>query len=772
MKKLIYILLMLFAWNACTTDVETGSTRTDLPVIRKEKGNHILHLSNKEASFWAVESRNTFTHWATGYVSHRSRIFGDYGFSIGGKKLDRSAAVIQYSPVSVQREYPSGEKETIFMMDGVDGLALQLDSLSAEHGSFEVFDIQISGEITRDNQQGYSVMVLPVSGSATVVVAIASSAEFVEWTQDSDRFSVQFSESNSLRIALGIGNGEEEAIRNALLLMTGNIDSKEQRLRTVFEKTHFETGDARLNQAWLWALASFDALNMDEKKTQMGRGIYAGYPWFQDYWGRDSFIALRALTVTGQFAEARAILESFLRYQIMEDTSNDYGKIPNRVRPDESIYNTADATPRFLIEADRYVAYSGDTAFARLIFPNLRAAVLGSGKYRIDEHGLLTHGPADTWMDAVGPRGPYSPRGNRALDIQALWIHGLQAASHLFEHTASADADSLAAESMRMRQKALEATIVMYRSGAESDTSDTPLLADALLADGSQQLEMRPNVFFAYTLFPGTAFRRQVADQASRMLGTPWGPMSLAENDPKFKPYHKAEPYYEQDASYHNGIVWLWNNGTWMESLIRHGRGEEAAKVIRNYVDLMLDNVTLGTLPELIDARARAGIFADEYPSEAEFVHISRQDQMGLRNEAGVSADVPSISGAWSQAWSLSEFIRNLTEDFGGLSYDVSRGFQLKPVIPYAWGNVFMTREFAGNTLEMRRMRGRDGDKWMFRFTGNGTPMQLPFQLPEMDEPVYLELSGKTDHYEISFRRGEVRFHRDTKKYVPKQIVE
>ena len=44
-------------------------------------------------------------------------------------------------------------------------------------------------------------------------------------------------------------------------------------------------------------------ITMDELITcQQGNGIYAGLPWFNEYWGRDMFISMPgACLVTGQF---------------------------------------------------------------------------------------------------------------------------------------------------------------------------------------------------------------------------------------------------------------------------------------------------------------------------------------------------------------------------------------------------------------------------------------------------------------------------------------
>ena len=58
-------------------------------------------------------------------------------------------------------------------------------------------------------------------------------------------------------------------------------------------------------QALRWLQLTMDSL----VTRQRGDGIYAGLPWFNEYWGRDSFISLPGATlVTGHFDEARAIL--------------------------------------------------------------------------------------------------------------------------------------------------------------------------------------------------------------------------------------------------------------------------------------------------------------------------------------------------------------------------------------------------------------------------------------------------------------------------------
>jgi predicted glycogen debranching enzyme len=184
------------------------------------------------------------------------------------------------------------------------------------------------------------------------------------------------------------------------------------------------TDHREFDKALAWARLSLQALMMN----QTGRGIFAGLPWFNNYWGRDTFIALPGATlVTGAFAEAREIIRSFSAFQQRDSASSDYGRIPNIVTTTDTAFNTADGTPRFVIMAREYVERSGDDAFLLEAYPVVLRSIEGTLRYHTDALGFLTHADAETWMDAVGPSGPWSPRGNRANDIQALWAQQLEA---------------------------------------------------------------------------------------------------------------------------------------------------------------------------------------------------------------------------------------------------------------------------------------------------------------------------------------------------------
>ena len=66
------------------------------------------------------------------------------------------------------------------------------------------------------------------------------------------------------------------------------------------------------------------------------------------------------------------------------------------------------------------------------IYNNVKVATDAALDLYVDDRGYLTHADADTWMDAKRQgKYPCSPRGNRAVDIQALWFCQLESAAKI-----------------------------------------------------------------------------------------------------------------------------------------------------------------------------------------------------------------------------------------------------------------------------------------------------------------------------------------------------
>lgn len=87
----------------------------------------------------------------------------------------------------------------------------------------------------------------------------------------------------------------------------------------------------------------------------------------------------------------------------------------------------------------------------------------------------------------------------------------------------------------------------------------------------------------------------------------PWGVASLTQWDNQFHPQHENWHYYHKDDAYHNGTVWLWNNGIAMQRMIEYGQVEMAWELFQNMNRQALKEGAIGSLSENADAHPRTG---------------------------------------------------------------------------------------------------------------------------------------------------------------------
>ncbi|MBI4535491.1 MAG: hypothetical protein HY708_04375 [Ignavibacteriae bacterium] len=305
-----------------------------------------------------------------------------------------------------------------------------------------------------------------------------------------------------------------------------------------------------------------------------------------------------------------------------------------------------------------YVERSGDTAFGFQMYPVIVRSIDGTITYHCDSLGFLTHGDAETWMDAVGPDGPWSPRGNRANDIQALWAQQLEAGIWFATRVGDTKSAQRWNQTLRRLQTNFQTYFVTERG-----------VVDHLKIDGSADTQLRPNQIFTTPLLSDEV-RAKVLATVTRNLTYEHGVASLWQDDENFHPYHQYNPYYPKDAAYHNGIVWTWLQGPLISELRSFGRSELAFRLTTNSVHQILDRGAVGTQSELLDAAPR--------PGETE----------------------PRLSGTFSQAWNLAEFVRNFYDDYLGVRISLlEHSLVLRPNIPKAMGKVKATINLNGRGL-------------------------------------------------------------------------
>jgi glycogen debranching enzyme len=102
-----------------------------------------------------------------------------------------------------------------------------------------------------------------------------------------------------------------------------------------------------------------------------------------------------------------------------------------------------------------------------------------------------------------------------------------------------------------------------------------------------------------------SAAARAVVDAVEARLLTPLGLRSLAPDDPAYVPHYRGG-VRERDAAYHQGTVWPWLMGPFVEAWVRvRGNTPDAKREARArfLAPLLthLDDAGLGHLPEVAD---------------------------------------------------------------------------------------------------------------------------------------------------------------------------
>ena len=626
-------------------------------------------LTDRGQGFYWGETHRYHRDARQGWTVYDRLLLKDLVLWRSGKRLDRSKARVEVLPDEFRRSYPGGVSESLRLLGEPTALVWRIanstpDSVIAE---VELASLRSLVSLHRDAKRPVAVAHRAFGAPFPVYQGIFARSRptgkllppvLSDDPSGSGHF-VRFKLPPFGRVTVVTFSAqtpeELEGTRQQLIPdLEGLLFRARSETLAFFEQNRFRSDTPRFDRAVAWAQWSLHGLVMKQGR----RGIFAGLPWFNNYWGRDTFIAFEAATLLlGEFSTAREILEGFAASQLRDASDWREGRIPNLITPTDTIYNTADGTWWFVRAAKRYVETAGDTAFAQEILPVVRRAVLGALNHRVDATGFLTHGDAETWMDAVGPQGPWSPRGNRAVEIQALWYEALRTLKQLCQLTGKAFPD-----------RAGWALELVEQNFAPSFWSDSlGYLYDHLNADGSPDRQLRPNA----VLVPFLSGERLLnAERSAALLRTavnkltyPYGICSLSPDDPNFHPYHQYPPFYPKDAAYHNGVIWLWNAGPLITELCRSGRADSAAVITRNYAELLLRRGCAGTLPELLDAVPK--------PGETQ----------------------PRWSGTFSQAWSLSEFVRNIFQDYLGFRFDgLSRTVILSPNLPPQLRSVTFSR--------------------------------------------------------------------------------
>lgn len=277
-------------------------------------------------------------------------------------------------------------------------------------------------------------------------------------------------------------------------------NDKKQRL----ENTNNIISDEKVNLAYNSCRILLDNIADDT-------GMYAGLPWFFQYWARDELISLK-----GYYSVNKEKSKDILGRWLKELKNSEGFKIASKLKVDGSF------------EGDSVDALGW--MFKRLeLFPELlqeNKEMLDEFFSKLDDSFIETKG--NTWMDAI-------TREN-AVEIQVMKLYALNLASKLTNKQNYREIENKLKEKIR------------------NEFWNGEYLKD------SNEDRIRSNVFIVYYFYPELLTRgewEKCFDRHLEELWCEWGGISsLSKNDKEFhKDYSGEIP-----GSYHNGDSWFWVN--------------------------------------------------------------------------------------------------------------------------------------------------------------------------------------------------------------------
>ncbi|CAN5544755.1 amylo-alpha-1,6-glucosidase [soil metagenome] len=335
------------------------------------------------------------------------------------------------------------------------------------------------------------------------------------------------------------------------------------------------------------------------KRDETLKTVIAGYHWFTD-WGRDTMISLPGLALcTRRFEDAKKILAAFansVSQGMLPNRFQDYGAAPE--------YNNVDGTLWYFIAVYKYLQSTNDKKFVlQEILPVLKNIMEWHHKgtrYHIHEQsdGLLYSGEQGvqlTWMDAKVGDWVVTPRIGKAVEIQSLWYNSLCMYVELLLLNKEIENANIYQQKAALVKKNFIQQFYNDATGCLYDVINGDVKDDAF----------RPNQLFAISL-PFALIDNGIAGNILKMveekLYTPVGLRSLSPDDSHYCGVYGGDAWH-RDAAYHQGTVWSWLLGPYIDAvmIVNGNEGKRKAEGIINAFKYHLSEACIGSVSEIFD---------------------------------------------------------------------------------------------------------------------------------------------------------------------------
>jgi len=491
---------------------------------------------------------------------------GDMFKILEGIEIDGEVSEFVHEGTCLKRKKNCVEKYGVF------GNSL-VYSLSKENSARLVFDIRRSYDLSDDKQEysfelkkdmlivrysknGKNIMNIVVSG-------VKSLRDYDRWEERNYSVDAARGSDPSSRWVYLLGE-----VTCKRLIITAHTDEEKALLENAsLVKKTLKKSSAKVTKRTLGKFMATQAV----RSLTLSDGVFAGLPWFFQYWMRDEMISLGGALLVDK-KKAKDVLLSRLHLV------NDHGRLPNRI-PGSDL-GSADAIGWMAVRArqmiDEFSASEKKTVSLAL------TSAASSLIFKYHKNGFFLNKPLETWMDTSFEG---DVRSGVRIEIQALSLA-------LFETCYLLTGK----EMYKKLEVSLAKNVRKY------------MFQNGVLYDGLNDSTQRPNIFLAHYAYPSLLSNdewEQAFDFALSKLWLDWGGVStIDKGSPLFSPVYTGE----NNKSYHRGDSWYWVNNYTALSLLRVNKkkyGSHVRKIKAASEKDLLWNGSMGTCSEVSSASSQ-----------------------------------------------------------------------------------------------------------------------------------------------------------------------
>ncbi|MFT4305064.1 MAG: amylo-alpha-1,6-glucosidase, partial [Candidatus Woesearchaeota archaeon] len=295
-------------------------------------------------------------------------------------------------------------------------------------------------------------------------------------------------------------------------------------------------------------------------------GIYAGLPWFYQFWTRDEAISSYGPYLIGHKEFVKEIL-----INLISNISND-GRIPNRIP--SSMLGSADGVGWVFKRISNILNDFNENEKNFIKNKLIESIEKIESNYLVNN--LISNKAKETWMDTEY-KGDI--RDGFRIEIQTLHLNMLNLAKELSENE---EKNYFEKKEIKMKNKVKK-----------------EFFNENILFDGLNDETIRPNIFLAYYIYPNLLNKEEwekVFDNSLNSLWLNWGGLSTI--DKKSNLYFKFHTG-QNNMSYHRGDSWYFVNNLAAICLIKLNLNK-----YKNYIKEILNASTkeilqIGAIGEL-----------------------------------------------------------------------------------------------------------------------------------------------------------------------------